>query len=186
MIKKRNFLLLVWGALVLAGCAHMQTTPMQDEEQGIANDPADSTPAEVKPPIVNYRHVSLTDLNMNSQGNRITIKPGNVVQATLNYAYHCSNCRQDSNNQIIIGLANRSAQTCIYNGGPQGQGAANFELRVPAKPGRYDVRFRGLQAQDCAAALKAGWGADDTPPQETTIGKIIVSRKTDSLEQVGT
>lgn len=177
------------SAFMMAGCADMQTMPAQTQPVSTSSNEAvmalhstEATSASVvtpvvRPPVVNDRNVSLTDLNMNNQGNQITIKPGKTVQATLSYVYHCSKCKSNLGNQIIVGLAKRSAQACIYNGGLQGQGMANFSLKVPAKPGRYDVRYRGLQAMDCDEALKAGWSAEDTPSRETTIGTITVSRK---------
>jgi hypothetical protein len=152
------------SALTIMGCAN---TNRQTAE----------TNAAASTPIVSNNHVTLTNLNMNNQGDHITIKPGKTVEATLSYAYHCPNCYKSLNNQIIIGLAKRSAQACVYDGGAQGQGTANVTLKVPAKPGQYDVRFRGLQASDCNAALKAGWNADTSPSSETTIGTITVSRK---------
>lgn len=177
-------LLSVISILILTGCGGFNELPLLDDGQPVTFETPATTdvaaPRQAPPPIVNYKHVTLNNLNLNNQGNEIMIKPGKSIQATLNYAYNCSNCSQNSNNQIIIGLANRSAQACIYNGGPQGQGSANFELKVPAKPGRYDVRFRALQAADCNEALKAGWGADDSPSRETTIGKITVSRKAEA------
>ena len=176
----------IMSAVVLVGCAEMQNMPteMQMNEQTLAAE-NDAAPVEVKPPIVNYKYATVTNLNMNNQGSQITIKPGQVIQTTLNYAYHCPKCDQNLNNQIIIGLANRSAQACIYNGGPEGQGTANFNLKVPAKPGRYDVRFRAVQATDCASALKA-WDSDDSPTKQTTIGMITASKKAETLEQAGT
>ncbi|GEM_PF-2796477 len=172
-------------AAMLAGCSNNMTIEPGGEQIVAAN--AQSTASTVPmaaaasstppPPIVNYKNVTLTNLNMENQGNQITVKPGRTIQATLNYAYNCQNCNSSLGNQIIVGLAGRSAQACIYNGGMQGQGSADFQLKVPAKPGRYEVRFRGLQAADCTEALKAGWNADNTPTKETTIGKIIVSRK---------
>lgn len=175
------------SVLILAGCAEMQTMPTQavsaePSQPALALNSVETPPAPipVRPPVVNYRSVSLTNLSLNNQGSQITIKPGKTVQATLNYAYNCSKCKSDLGNQIIVGLAKRSAQACIYNGGAQGQGTANFTLKVPAKPGRYDVRYRGLQAMDCNEALKAGWSAEDSPSKETTIGTITVSRKAEA------
>jgi hypothetical protein len=57
---------------------------------------------------------------------------------------------------------------------------ADFTLKVPAKPGKYEVRFRGVQAMDCTEALKAGWNSDNSPSKETTIGWIIASKKADA------
>lgn len=135
---------------------------------------AEQTPG---PPNVSYKNVVLSNLDLNRSGESVTVKPGSEVTATLRYQYHCKQCYQSLNNQIIIGLANRSAQACIYNGGPSAEGAAEFKLKAPAKPGKYEIRFRGLQASDCQAALRAGWNADNSPSKSTTIGVITVSRK---------
>jgi hypothetical protein len=172
------------GVLVINGCAETQSpqaiitasnqpTPLQNQPETVAALPP-------PPPIVNSRNVSLTDLNLDNQGRQIIVKPGKTVPVTLNYAYNCPNCKPELGNQIIVGLANRSAQACIYDGGAQGQGSANFELKVPVKPGKYEIRFRILQAANCAEALKAGWGADNSPAKENTIGRIIASKRAEN------
>jgi len=170
------------GMFFITGCAEMDTMTMRDGDQAkaFAFKSTDEPALPPPPPVVNARHVSLTNLNLNNMGNQVIVKPGKYIQASLSYAYHCSNCNPALNNQIIIGLAHRSAQACIYDGGTAGQGTASFELKVPAKPGKYDIRFRALQAADCNAALKAGWGSDDSPARETTIGRIIASKKAES------
>jgi hypothetical protein len=173
---KRIFVTSSVSALVMVGCADTQTTP-PDYSQPLAQQTVEAPATPPPPPIVSSKHATLTNLNLNNLGNQITIKPGRSIQATINYAYNCPKCKPDLGNQIIIGLARRSAQVCIYNGGVQGQGAANFELRVPAKPGKYDIRFRVLQAADCNEALRAGWGDDNSPSSDTTIGRIIASKK---------
>jgi hypothetical protein len=185
MARNKIFQLITTGATVLAinGCAETQyaepAPAMASSQQVLSQKPVEA-PAAPQPPIVNSRHVTLTDLNLNSQGNQIIIKPGKTVTATLNYAYNCQSCKPNLSSQIIIGLANRSAQACIYNGGAEGQGSANFELRVPVKPGKYEIRFRAMQAADCAEALKTGWGSDNSPSKETTIGRIIASKKAEA------
>lgn len=167
---------------IMTACTEMQPMEKVEKKQEntsipLAQKSVEAPEVPAPPPIVNYRYATLTDLNLNNLGNQITIKPGSIIQATLNYAYHCPSCNESLGNQIIIGLANRSAQACIYNGGTEGQGSTNFTLKVPAKPGKYDVRFRALQAADCDAALKAGWDDDNSPSKETTIGMIIASKK---------
>jgi len=166
---------------VLSGCSDMQTTTLPDPVQPLAMKSVEadttSSPLPPPPPIVSAKYATLTNLRLNNIGNEITIKPGSSIGATLNYAYHCPSCKSTVNNQIIIGLARRSAQACIYDGGIEGQGTAQFELKVPAKPGKYEIRFRVLQARDCNEALKVGWGDDNSPSRETTIGKIVASKK---------
>lgn len=180
----RNTVLFSMSALAMVSCADIVPINSPGDQPVIAtSNPVAIQPEPVQPPppppppIVSNKYVSLGNLNLNNQGNQITIKPGRTIEAALDYSYHCPNCKSGRGNQIIVGLAKRSAQACIYDGGTEGQGSANFVLKVPAKPGRYDVRFRGLQAADCTAALQAGWGADDSPAKETTIGTITVSRK---------
>lgn len=193
MFKKLNVLLLIamsgMSAFIMTACTNnnVETTlatpsaPAQAQENGqtITALPKEEEKDEPKLRFssVNYRYVALTNFDMDHQGNQIKVKPGKTIQATLNYAYDCSNCQQALNSQIIIGLAKRSAQACIYNGSSRGQGTASFAIRVPAKPGRYYVHFRGLQTVDCDQALKVGWSADNSPISDTTIGTVIVSRK---------
>ena len=87
---------------------------------------------------------------------------------------NCPQCKADSTNQIIVGLAGRSAQACIYNGGMHGDGVADFLLKAPAKQGTYDVRFRLAQAPNCQEALKNWWNLGSSPSEEATIGHITV------------
>lgn len=170
----RSIVITSASAFIMVGCADME---MQNPNiQAVPKAPAiEGMPVQAT--IVSNEHVTLTDLNMNNQGNQIIIKPGKSVEATLHYDYHCPNCYKTLNNQIIVGLAKRSAQACVYDGGQQGKGIAHFTLKMPAKPGQYDVRFRALQAPNCNAALKAGWNADTSPSKATTIGTVRVSRK---------
>jgi hypothetical protein len=163
------------NTLMLASCSYHEATPWSEQETMAAASPNSSVMQS--PPIVSNQHVTLSHLNMNNEGSRILVKPQSIVQVLVQYSYHCPNCVADLNNQIIVGLANRSAQACIYNGRSSGQGYAEFTLKAPAKPGKYDVRFRGLQAADCAQALKAGWQANNSPTNEATIGTIFVSKK---------
>jgi hypothetical protein len=182
-----RLLILSVGAFAMTGCNNnaelMSAQNNMQAQTMMAQSDMQTSSEPVQPASVNYKHVMLTNFNMDQQGNKIKVKPGTIVKATLNYSYHCPRCAQDTNSQIIIGLAKRSAQACIYNGGSQAQGAADFSLKVPAKPGKYDVRFRGVQAADCDEALKAGWHADHSPAKETTIGTIIVSRKADVVAE---
>ncbi len=171
-------------SMMISACSDMEMTGrnephMQTPPQMLAQTAEPELPPP--PPVVNYREATLTNLSLNNTGNQLVIKPGQSIQAKLDYDFHCVKCNQTSNSQIIVGLANRSAQACIYDGGSRAQGTANFELKVPAKPGKYEVRFRILQATDCTEALKAGWGADNSPSRETTIGNIIASKKADNI-----
>jgi hypothetical protein len=179
--KNLLFKIVITGtcSVMITSCANTENTEPQVIKPVIAQNSVE-TPEKAPPPVVNYKYATLTNLNLDQQGNEIAVKPGRVINATLNYAYHCSNCNRNLSSQIIVGLARRSAQACIYNGGAENQGVASFELKVPAKPGKYDVRYRALQAADCAEALKAGWGNDNSPSSETTIGMIIASKKAES------
>ncbi len=179
-----NAVLMSVSALMLVGCSNNQMTTQ--ERSGPMMDLTSPTPPVVLAASQSIaanqyepadHRVVMSDLNMNSQGSQITIKPSEMIHATAHYVYDCKSCTPGLNHQIIVGLAGRSAQACIYNGGMQGQGATEFALKVPAKPGKYQVRFRSIQALDCNAALQQGWDEDTTPTKESTIGMIIVSRK---------
>lgn len=174
---KQTFSMTACGIL-LAGCAgNMQTASMTPQAAGQTDNQTGSVTSSA-----NNKTVTLSNLVMNQASSQVTVKPASTVKATVHYSYRCENCYKTLNNQIIVGLANRSAQACIYNGGTEGEGTAEFELKVPAKAGKYDVRFRGLQAVDCAAALKAGWREDDSPAKTTTIGVITASNKSEQVK----
>ena len=129
------------------------------------------------PPVVAYNQARLAQFRMNEEGNEVTVKPRQKIRAMTAYEYNCPNCNINSANQIIVGIAGRSAQACIYQGGLRGTGTANFELKAPAMPGEYEVRFKPIQAIDCREALAKGWDSDDAPSKAATIGKIIVQQK---------
>jgi hypothetical protein len=126
--------------------------------------------------IVSYNQARLAQFSMNEAGNEVTVRPRQKIRAMTAYEYNCPNCNAASANQIIVGIAGRSAQACIYQGGLQGTGTASFELKAPAMPGEYEVRFKPIQAEDCQSALQKGWG-DEAPSKAATIGKIIVQQK---------
>lgn len=179
-----SFVVMTLNTFMLVSCSNesfwMQKVAWEDTNK-INNAPtlssAYSPPEIMYQKVASSEEVTLSDLNMNNQGNQITIKPGQTINATSQYVYHCKTCVPEMNNQIMVGLAGRSAQACIYNGGKEGQGSAEFSLKVPAKPGKYDVRFRAIQAVDCTEALKIGWNAETSPSKAATIGTIVVSRK---------
>jgi hypothetical protein len=120
------------------------------------------------------RDATMSALSLNNQGSVITSKPSEKLMVTASYTYNCAKCTPASNNQILVGLSGRSAQACIYDGGNQGQGTANFELKTPAVPGTYEVRFRSAQATNCQEALQSWWSVDGAPTKSSTVGTITV------------
>lgn len=167
-------------AFMLVGCAHDKNAvtgiqPITAIATETNRNQSEEQPVTIKVPT---KDVVLWNLNLNDQGNEIVVKPSTVIQGKISYAYHCATCYKDLNNQILIGLAKRSAQACIYDGGPNHEGSAEFTLKAPAKPGRYEIRFRGIQSADCQTALRASWSDENSPPKKTTIGLIVASKKT--------
>lgn len=177
------------GMLGLAACSGNSVMHpyqyRQPDYPGPFHASEESEYLQAKPPVVNHNDAVLTDLNMNNEGRQVVVKPGSKVHATVHYVYHCFNCYSNQNSQIIVGLARRSAQACIYHGGPHSEGMASFVLQAPAKPGKYDVRYRILQAADCSEALDAGWNAATSPSKETTIGVVIATKKTKKKSATG-
>jgi hypothetical protein len=168
--------------MMIYGCANNNVNSLESYSlTAAANKPETSVEANgaasTQTIKVALKNVTLWDLNLNDSGNQVRVKPGSIIHAKIYYAYHCSDCYKSLNNQIIIGLARRSAQACIYDGGSDGEGVAEFTLKAPAKPGKYEVRFRGLQSANCQIALKTGWNADNSPTKATTLGMIVASKK---------
>src|SRR5262245_58194465 len=128
--RMRKFILSGVSAVLMAGCSQLQTMEGQDMAQAQVPVQRPVAYQPPPPPIVNYRYVTLSGLTLNNLGNEIIIKPGETIRASVNYAYHCQSCKPDSASQIIIGLAFRSAQACIYDGGTNAQGTATFGLKV--------------------------------------------------------
>lgn len=163
-------------ALTLAGCSNM---PWNNEEQtpmwlNIERMFQHGTPSYSASVV--YQQAKLAGFNMNDQGSQITVRPRQIIHAVVSYEYNCLQCKSYSINQIVVGIAGRSAQACIYQGDVRGTGTARFELKAPALSGEYDVRFKSVQASGCQEALST-WHADESPAREATIGKIIVQQK---------
>lgn len=194
LFYKHFLFLFAFSVIVMAitGCIEqgMRQAPIGRQISPLFNEtnvtPQITECMDDSPPIVNSEYITLSNFNMNDQGKEVTIKPGTMINASINYDYHCPDCKENLGNQIIIGLAKRSAQACIYNGRSDGQGIANFVLKAPAKPGKYEVRFRAVQTLDCNEALKAPWNADNSPTKETTIGMIVASKKAITIERMET
>jgi hypothetical protein len=172
MYKRLGYFITSISLLTLAACTNNQI--VTQPTNGPTSEPL--VIATKTYPVQNQA-AALSGLNMNDQGNQVIVQPSSTIKVSTQYIYHCDTCKSDLNNQILVGLGGRSAQACIYNGGAQGQGAADFSLKAPAKPGKYDVRFLPIQAMDCNDALKIGWDADSSPSKVTTVGTILVSRK---------
>lgn len=123
---------------------------------------------------VTYGQVALLGFNLNNSGNKITVRPGEIIPTTAMYLYYCPVCQMGSINQIIVGIAGEGAQACLYNGSIEGQGAATFILKAPQKPGMYQVRFRYAQAYSCQEAIKYWWNVDHAPTAQATVAIITV------------
>jgi len=162
-------MLLGFGAMILAGCANNSWM----QQQNSAANTQQLQPAEPKMVGTN-KDGTMSELNLDNQGSEITTSPSKKITVTANYSYDCAQCNQASGNQILVGLAGRSAQACIYDGANKGQGSASFELKTPAVPGTYTVRFRTAQAANCQEALQSWWGMNGVPAQNATIGTITV------------
>jgi len=160
------------SALTLVGCTNNNMLDQQTSAQNTAAGPA--IPAAPLKMIGTNKDATLSALNIDNRGGEIVSKPSEKINVTVNYAYNCSKCNQGANNQIIVGLAGRSAQACIYDGGNTGQGSANFVLKTPAMPGTYEVRFHTAQAANCQDAIQNWWSVGGAPSQSSTIGKITV------------
>lgn len=164
---------LAFFALGMSGCSTNDSL-LADSSRNLANSPEFHSIAQPQVLASGNQSGNVSTLTMDSQGNQVIAKPSQRIQASANYIYNCPNCKSDAVNQILVGLAGRSAQACIYNGGAHGDGVANFLLKAPAKQGTYDVRFRFAQANNCEEALKNWWNVGTAPTKETTIGQIIV------------
>jgi hypothetical protein len=157
-------------AIVITACSN----GMMGENTSALNAPPAEVPAAPLKMVGTNRDATMSALSLNNQGSVITSKPSEKLMVTASYTYNCAKCTPASNNQILVGLSGRSAQACIYDGGNQGQGTANFELKTPAVPGTYEVRFRSAQATNCQEALQSWWSVDGAPTKSSTVGTITV------------
>ncbi|HEX4877405.1 MAG TPA: hypothetical protein VFV31_12095, partial [Chitinophagaceae bacterium] len=99
-------------------------------------------------------------LNLNGQGNQITVKPGSPVNLAFTYTVanqeNCPGCIT----QVLWGL-NNQYMGCIYNGTPSvcpGSTNGNFsqQITAPAAPGTYQVYIHPDQNYDCNPAAYKG------------------------------
>lgn len=178
MIKQINIanLMMAGIAFTLVGCSDMPWDSATPTPLWLTNQ-SQGAKIPTYPSTVVYQQAKLSGFSMNDQGNEIIVKPRQKIRVTTTYEYNCPNCKAYSANQIIVGIAGRSAQACIYNGDVRGGGAASFELKAPAMSGEYEVRFQSIQASNCQEALANGWDEGHAPSREATIGKIIVQQK---------
>ncbi|MEL6332197.1 MAG: TIR domain-containing protein [Cyanobacteria bacterium J06626_26] len=132
---------------------------------------------ETTPPTqVTYGQVRLSEFALNGEGNTIAAAPGEVINVSTNYRYDCPSCEGGAINQIIVGIAGENAaQTCIYDGFSEAEGASTFTLTAPETPGRYDIRFRYAQAFGCEEGALGWWRVDGEPTAAATIGSIVVT-----------
>lgn len=165
-------------AFGMSGCANDRPDSLltYNNRNAANNSEFMSSPAPTPPQVLATvaQNGNVSAFNMESQGNQFTAKPSQRIKATAAYIYNCTNCKSEMNNQILVGLAGRSAQACIFNGGSHADGVADFLLKAPAKQGTYDVRFRFAQATNCEDALKNWWNLGNSPAKDSTIGQIIV------------
>lgn len=151
-----------------------QTQYIDDQNTDHQNSTQNNLLIYPNSPTVTYGQVALLGFNLNNSGNKITVRPGEIIPATAMYLYYCPVCQIGSINQIIVGIAGEGAQACLYNGSIEAQGAANFTLKAPQKPGMYQVRFRYAQAYSCQEAIKYWWNVDHAPTAQATVAIITV------------
>lgn len=96
-------------------------------------------------------------LNINQQGNTISVKPGTEI--TLNYRYSISNSKACPGciDQVMVGLENNYID-CIYSGMPavcpnRKSGTAVRKFKSPAQPGTYRFYFNTSQDYNCKREL---------------------------------
>jgi hypothetical protein len=78
----RSIFYISLSAFLISGCTNESMMPSSAYSPTMAFHSSE-TPAPIPPPIVNNQNMTLSNLNKNNQGNRIRIKPGTVIQATL-------------------------------------------------------------------------------------------------------
>lgn len=96
------------------------------------------------------------NLNINNQGNRVTVKPGASLDMVFDYSVgnqpDCPGCIT----QVLWGIDNRY-MGCVYNGNPgicsnPKQGRYTEKAKAPAAPGTYQVYLHPDQNYSCNPA----------------------------------
>lgn len=99
---------------------------------------------------------STVSLNINNQGNSVTVKPGAPLDMRFDYAVsnqqNCPGCIT----QVLWGIDNRYGG-CIYNGTPSvcpatSNGHYSQRVNAPAEPGTYQVYVHPDQNYQCNPA----------------------------------
>ena len=136
-----------------------------------------------------FRNVTINGEAMNGKKiDIITAKPGEIIFVAADVGLHLVGFGPRVLNQIIVGLeptkgrepgmTEIGAQQCILHEVTEEVRPfrAEFTLRMPTRPGKYDIRFNNTMEYTPADAL-SHWSERSTwllPPKEGTIATIIV------------
>lgn len=147
-----------------------------DLKQWAANAPEpDSETEDVGlPKSRRYGRVTLSQFNLKSSmesGQEISARPGEEIQVSTQYLYEGP--EDGTINQILLGIPELGALTCLYNGFSRGEGLAKASFKAPQIPGPYDLRFRYAQARNEKEALD-WWTVDGAPTGRATIARLYI------------
>ena len=148
--------------------------------------PAPAPPAQAEityaPEFTEPGRFTVRNVNLAGQGPVVHLARGGVIEGTLDVRHDCPGCG-GAINQVIVGLGGEAqAQACVYNGGARTRGfrRVQFQLRIPNRPGTYEVRARYAQAYSCERGALGWWRVDrpQGPAASSNIGVVIVDAAT--------
>ncbi len=140
-----------------------------------------------------YSNIRMNNIDIKGQGEAATVTPGETFGVHATYEF-LSPREKGSIVQIIVGLKDIGAQTCIANGLVNYDGRfydhlplafrgqhiditkkdVDFALVAPQEPGTYALQFRYAQAYLPHEAVAGWWNVDQAPTDDATIGYITV------------
>lgn len=131
--------------------------------------PTSANAAEQTVDAVRYLDMEVSNLVLTSKvnsGKVVYAAPGEQIQGEADcVSYRPTYVAEFT--QAIVGFDGIGAQAGI--------GYGPFSLTAPNEPGVYEVRFRYAQANDLEEAIRCWWGVDQVPPEQATIGLVIVA-----------
>jgi len=118
-------------------------------------------------------HVNVTNVDMNGQGNSISVSPGASITISLDYEIWSNSGCPGCIDQIVVGIEN-TPKYCAYNNIPGSYpgetGSNTHTITAPTAPGIYYLKWTKHMEYSCSDAM-AGYNDGRT---KTIIGTITV------------
>ena len=131
---------------------------------------------ETEQPQERKEGLEISDVKLDDEGPKVTSRPGETIQGTLNYRLWSRDGCPVCVDQVVVGIGDK-AEDCAYDGipgvHPGRTGTGSFSVTVPSSEGEHELRYKRTKAYTCEQAM--GIYDASPPPADNTIGTIVVS-----------